>query len=532
MPNKEKQTKQCFVYTFALDPSFWDERKLEKIFKVEYNAYCLAYKFYNKRIRAYRDDPENKAIIENHAKIVAEQKEIKKAEALAKGKKFDESNFKVPYSKEEKDASNALLAKYNLNGKRGDNDLLRQLRHNFRETLDSEMVSFAVQCVVNGVQKVLFTPDNRTAEQKAKGPRQLSLRRQYEFETIGGATNNTGVKVRKIEGDFYLEYAQFGKKGKVAFSIPIKTKTGKPEIDAMLEMPVKYSTIKRKRTKKGWKYQVQIVFDGVPTRCNLFPVDNVVGVDITEGHIAVVTDDYVGYQKLYSVPDKQEEKKAEIERKMDELKRRDNPDNFNEDGTAKKGKHKWHFSKQYVRLRNEKKVLEEHNTNKVIYMQNCLANTVANMGKDVRVIKKDFELKKRRASETTIDEKGRYEDKSSLSAKPIANNAPARLVEKIGQRLNYIGGTLTKISNQEEPIYSIDIFTGEKLPYGIDDEYYMIDNKKIHRTVYYAFMMTGYDKTTGKFDYELLKNKFANFYKMYQNNIDANGNIVKTLIAK
>lgn len=515
-----KQEKQCFSYTFALDPSFWDERKLEKIFKVAYSCYSDAYQFYRKKINEYRNNETYLQIMEAHKAKIIEAKENK-----ADDEDIDLTKF--AFTAEEKKTLNELQKAYCLTNKNGDAALAKALRHNYREILDSEMVGFAIGCVVRGVNTVMFGKNNG----KSKGPRQLSKRKFQDFETVGTATNKSGVVVKKYDDGFFLEYKQTGRKGKVAFCIPIKTKTNVPEIDAMLEQPIKYPTIKRVRTKKGWKYQVQISFAGVPQRCNLFPIDDVVGVDITEAHIAVVKDDYLAYQKLYSVPDKQEELKASLQVKLDEIRRRDNPDNFNEDGTCKRGRKTWVRSNEYRKVNNAIKVLEEHNTNKVIYNQNILANTITNLGKDVRIVCKDFNLKKRRSEETTIDEKGRYEDKSSLSAKPIANNAPSRLIDKVIQREKYIGGEVTKISNKQEPIYCINIFTGEKLPYSIDDEYYIIDNKKVHRTMYYAFMMTGYDKETGKFDYDLLKSKFGNFYKMYQDNSDKDGNIIESVIA-
>ena len=37
MANKE--SKECFSLTFALKTDFWDEKKLEKIYKTAYAAY-------------------------------------------------------------------------------------------------------------------------------------------------------------------------------------------------------------------------------------------------------------------------------------------------------------------------------------------------------------------------------------------------------------------------------------------------------------------------------------------------------------
>ena len=45
MANKEPN--ECFSLTFALKTGFWDERKLEKIYKT---AYSDAYNYYRKQI--------------------------------------------------------------------------------------------------------------------------------------------------------------------------------------------------------------------------------------------------------------------------------------------------------------------------------------------------------------------------------------------------------------------------------------------------------------------------------------------------
>lgn len=218
---------------------------------------------------------------------------------------------------------------------------------------------------------------------------------------------------------------------------------------------------------------------------------------------------------------------------MDKIRRELNPDNYNEDGTIKKQgskKVKWVFSHKYRQLRNEIKVIREHNANKVSYEQNCLANKIVNTGNDIVIVKKDWTSKIKRDSETTINEKtGKYNSKSSLSAKMVSNAAPAQLIEKIVMRENYIDGTVTKISDKEESIYGVDIFTGEKLPYTIDDNYYTINGKRIHRTVYYAYMMTGYDTESMKFNYEKLINGFDNFYELYSIICQADGTVIETV---
>lgn len=510
----ETKEKQCFSYTFALDANEWDKKKLEKIFKVEYHAYSLAFSYYYKQLEAYRNEELYKEIVERHKKL------------------FKDSEEFVPYTKEEKDTLKELQKKHELFGSRPSAVLAKRLRRNFKETLDANMIQFAIDNVYKGVQNVLFTKDTRTAAKKAKGLRRIHKNKYQEFTTIGMYTNISGCVIKKKEDGFYLDYKQTGRKGKLKFCIKIKTKTGKEKIDEMLEFhEIKYPVLKRVRTKKGWKYQVQILFDGVPSRDNLKSVDKIVGCNITEGHIAVVTDDLVVYQKLYSVDDSQLEKVTELSQKMDEVQRRDNPENYNADGTISKGRKKWKHSKEYITLRNTKKVLEERNVNKLIYKQNCLANAIANLGNDIRIVKKDFNFKKIKKEETTIDENGRYEDKSSLSAKPIQNNAPARLVDKIGQRNKYINGSFTKVSDKDEGIYVLDIFSGEKLPYTIDDEYYMIDNRRIHRTVYYAYVMTGYNIEEKRFDYHDLSKRFDSFYELYLKNVDTEGNIKETVLA-
>ncbi len=510
-----KEEKQCYSYTFALKPSEWDVKKLEKIFKTEYHAYSLAFSYYYKQVKGYREEPQLIEITERHRKL-AEENDKKP----------------VPYTNEEKEILKGLQNKHELRGSHPSKVLSKRLRTNFKEILDSNMVQFAIDCVYNGVHKILFTKDDRSAAKKKKGPRMLHKTKFQDFTTINMCTNISGCVVKKIDGVFYLDYRQTGRKGKVKFSIPIKTATGKEPIDYMLEFcPIKYPVLKRVRTKKGWKYQVQLLFDGVPSRDNLEAKDAIVGVDITEAHIAVVTDDYVGYQRLYSVPDAQTEKLEQIQQQMDVLQREDNPENYNEDGTISKGRKKWTHSKQWYRLRDTQKVLREHNANKLIYNQNCLANTIVNKGNNVRIIKKDFQFKRKKAEETTIDEKGRYEDKSSLSAKPIANNAPARLVEKIAQREKYISGSVAKIADKDEPIYSIDIFTGEQLPYTAEDEYYMVDGRRIHRTVYYAFIMRCYNVEEHAIDYDLAQSKFEDFYTKYLDLVDSEENIKEADIA-
>lgn len=469
--------KRVYSLTFALATNRGDEEKLEKLFKVAYCCYKDAFNVFRKRLDAYYNDREYKELIDR---------------AIAR----KEENEKVVFTTEDKDKFKELQEQYKLRfGSFPDNELRKKLLANYNTYLNDNIVSAIIVNVQAGVKKVLFD----------KGER-ISIKKYRDFTSINAVRDN-GLCVRNDN----LIYKRNN------IDVPIIIESNKEKIiKAFNNDKIKYVILKRKVTNNGWKYLVNIHFDGVPVP-SFDTKDGVrVGVDVTSAYIGVVTNDFIYYEHLFA-PEQEDAKIRLLNRKLDRQRRASNPNKYNDDGTIKKGnKDKWFFTKEYRKTQNELKLLRQHRADTVEYHQNRLANLICSFGNDIVIAQKDFENKRKRTKETTIDENGKYKSKASKYAKSIQNNAPSQLIDKVKTRMEYIDGNFMKVSGTYEHTKLIDIFTGAELGIDEEDKYVIINGKKINTTVYYAYVLTGYNKESDSLDYNYLTKNFDNFYDLYR----------------
>ncbi|PAE88719.1 hypothetical protein CHH72_10085 [Shouchella clausii] len=126
-----------------------------------------------------------------------------------------------------------------------------------------------------------------------------------------------------------------------------------------------------------------------------------------------------------------------IHRKMDRSRRVTNSHNFNEDGTVKKGKLTWSYSKAYEKLRQQRKELYRKISIQRKMSHEKLANDILALGSDVRVETMRFQLLQKRAKHTTRNKQNGKINRKKRFGKTIANRAPAMLLTIIDRKLGY-----------------------------------------------------------------------------------------------
>ena len=118
---------------------------------------------------------------------------------------------------------------------------------------------------------------------------------------------------------------------------------------------VKYCTLVRKTIYGKTKYFVQILFEGYPpTRIVPAPKTLEVGIDPSMQSMTLVFNSGAA-AKVTTTPSVEDRTHdiRRLQRAMDRSRRATNPENFQENGVAKKGVKVWKQSKAYRQLRNE-----------------------------------------------------------------------------------------------------------------------------------------------------------------------------------
>ena len=232
--------------------------------------------------------------------------------------------------------------------------------------------------------------------------------------------------------------------GKYKYKLKIK----KNDIYAQLALldKVKYVRIYSKAIRGKRRWFVQLILKGTPPGKNRQYGDSskVQGIDIGTSTIAVVSNDKTEMIELAPNCKEDEHKIKVLSRKLDRSRRATNPDNYNNDGTITKGKHKWYKSKNYIKI--QAKLKDEYRKLSVKRKQSheILANQIIAESTDIRVEKMNFKGLQKRSFKTTINKNGKINSKKRYG-KTIKNRAPGMLLSIIDRKLKYKNLELKKI---------------------------------------------------------------------------------------
>jgi hypothetical protein len=189
------------------------------------------------------------------------------------------------------------------------------------------------------IQKLMFHTANK-----------VNFIKENELYSVEGTTNRQGIMYR----DGIIKWS--------GLKIPVVIKKNDVYAQTAIQNNIKYCRIVRKIIRGKYKYYVQLIMEGIPPiKCdketgeikNPLGNDNV-GIDIGTRTIAYVCSKEVKLLELCPEVENIERKKLILQRKLDRQRRANNPNNYNENGTIKRGiKLVWNKSNKYIQTQNE-----------------------------------------------------------------------------------------------------------------------------------------------------------------------------------
>ena len=178
--------------------------------------------------------------------------------------------------------------------------------------------------------------------------------------------------------------------------------------------------------------------------------NGMIGCDIGTQTIAYTSNIEVGLKNLAerdSAISVNERKERLLHRAMDRSRRAMNPDNYNEDGTIRRGHKRWKHSKRYLRLRDKHAELCRINAENRHYAINEEVNHLRSLG-DVFVTEpKNAKKLQKKAKKTEISETtGKYKKKKRYG-KSIQNRCPGYFQAQVKQKFNNTHGMYIEVPN-------------------------------------------------------------------------------------
>ncbi|WP_177160507.1 hypothetical protein, partial [uncultured Fusobacterium sp.] len=251
--------------------------------------------------------------------------------------------------------------------------------------------------------------------------------------SVENKSNKTGLRIK----DLKIIWGNL--------SIPFKVKKNDKYAQLALLDKTKYVRVLKREIRGKEKFFVQLIQEGLPPKKHqISTVENRVGIDIGTSTVAVVSDNEVFMNELATIKTPYK-KLRKLDRAMDRSRRSTNPQNYNDNGTVKKGYKKWNYSNRYLKLKYKRKELFRKIASIRKQNHEQTANFILSLGLDVRVETMRFQSLQKRAKKTTRNKKNGKINKKKRFGKSIANYAPAMLLEIINRKLKYQNLDLKKI---------------------------------------------------------------------------------------
>ncbi|MDR2984312.1 MAG: hypothetical protein LBV34_05675 [Nocardiopsaceae bacterium] len=211
---------------------------------------------------------------------------------------------------------------------------------------------------------------------------------------------------------------------------------------AALEAPTKYVRLVRRTIKGRARWFCQLVQQGAAPLVRA-PVAGVVGLDIGPSTIAAVSGADAILERFCPEVEEPRREIRRIQRAMDRSRRASNPDNYNPNGTIRKGVKRWRRSERYRRRQRQKAEVERRLARRRKRAHGQLANRILGQGDLIRT------------------EKLSYRSLQKNYGRSVKARAPGMLVATLRRKAASAGGGMIEINTRRTALSQFDHTTGE-----------------------------------------------------------------------
>ena len=395
----------------------------------------------------------------------------------------------------------------------------------YRNHLSSQQVQKEADRVWQGVEKVLYSNGKR-----------IHYRKLRDMTTICGKSETNGIQLYAGPHDFLPKKVNrnglpdgFLWCGRY-FSLRIDHDD--PYIKKSIKGKVAYCEIKRLAFNDGWRYYLNIYLRGkAPLRHAVG--DNETGIDYGTSTVAAFSGTKAFLRELAPLAPSYEKEIYRLQRRIDRSKRMHNPDNYNQDGTIKKGRHKWAITKNCKRLQQRLRTLHRKEAAYRKQSHEELANELLAESSGFTVEPMDFSALAKRAKETKRSDKAsvvhgrdgaektvyKYKRKKRFGHS-IHARAPGMFVEILKRKRDQYDLKYREINPWKFKASQYDHEADKCIKCELKDRGKIIGGKAVQRDLYSAFLIRNTDGTLEHPDRDKCIKGFDDFVKVSTREIE------------
>ena len=475
------------------------QRILEKGFAAMARCHNIVVKEAKKRLRMLRRDIRYRRLSAEYAEAKSKNDEKRcrsighKLKALSTSYGLSETSF------------HAYISKW---------------QNRYSHLVSSHQAQAEASRVWAGVEKVLY-----------HGADDIHFKKSRDMDTIASKSWN-GLRyydplhmqyIRKTMVPLFCEGIEY-----LGEQFAVKIDWDDPYVWKSLDHEISYVQIARKMFASGWRYYVNLYLEGdAPVKETETSLDGTAGLDLGVSTTAAVFDD--GCELLELAPEAKtyNRKLNRLSQQVERSMRQTNPDNYEPDGTIKKGKHKWvvtHTCRRKKRLLSaifRKKAaytVQSHNRQAIALVKG--ANTFIVEEMDFKALQKRSN-KPVEKSEKTIEvttsagvvktiRKNRRKRRFGSS---IRDRAPSSFIRILEGKCKRHGGGITRVNTRlfRASQYDHSTDTYHKVP--LSQRSKVVEGYTVQRDLYSAFLLKNSDPSGEQADRKACVNAFPAFLK-------------------
>mgnify|MGYP005874086761 CR=1 FL=1 len=333
------------------------------------------------------------------------------------------------------------------------------------------------------------------------------IRLIFENEKYYLLISNSPYKKEK-NGNVYTFKSCYGQANPIKIEVKMDDKEYNRE---MMNAKISGICIKRKLIRNRYRYYVQFSVRRHPYQKkdadgNLkhSVARGKVGVCIWRDVIGAYSSNGVKFFNLASGSEKYDKERGELSRKMDEILRMNNPDNFDEKGRIKKGKIvdgkrvrlTWVKSNLYKDLSMQYRELSRRFVENRTIEQNKIIYDLLTLGDEFYIYDGNYSTIKGNLEDKSIEEQKKKADRR----RSIQTVAPYMFISKLNNKLAALGCDPVVKVNVSNDTYWYNHAKGRQDKDSFGANYMMLNSfESVNHTIYRAFLILYYESKTKQY---------------------------------
>ena len=381
----------------------------------------------------------------------------------------------------------------------------------YKNYINSHQAQAEAEAVYKGVEKILF-----------EDGRHLHYRRYNSFDCIKQKCAATGVRLPRWDTICFMKHY---------FKVRIPEDEYIQNIISSVDLKkdVVYSFLKRIEFNSGFKYYVVITLRGdAPKRIKLSEDGrHRTGGDFGTSTIATASNNEVHLEELASESAKYEKEIRHKQNLVDVSMRKHNPENYNKNGTVKRGKHKWKTTKRCRRLKRQIRVLYRKQSAYIKTSHHTFINKVVQNTSEFILEPMNFKALQKKSKKTERQDKAvpvkqkdgslkmvhKYKRKKRYGHS-IKNRSPGLMQADLKSKATQYGIPYYEIDIHQYRASQLHHDAGEYIKPALDERFKTIEGHRVQRDLYSAFLICHTDDTLAAPDFETCYLDFPHFVKL------------------